>query len=249
VAWEILANLKAAEGMAGAPHPASVTNAELAASLALEHDCDTRQEALTEWFAGARNQLRRLPNDLSDDITDADERRATRARLNSAVENRLRELEGALSLSPGALKRVGWAQVEGTGVPPAPTEHDSELIATAHVVALLSEQGFAVADVHTEGRGYDLHARRGREQRCVEVKGVWTNATSTGVTVTGNELAKAGLLGRDYWLYVVDGCQAGGALFAAFQDPAVVFDGAMKDVAVLRIPGSELRAAKEGGAG
>ncbi len=104
-----------------------------------------------------------------------------------------------------------------------------------------------MADVHTEGRGYDVHARKGREQRCVEVKGVWESAASRGVTLTGNELAKAGLLGEDYWLYVVDDCAGGGVLFAAYQDPASVFADATQDVPVLKIAGSALKAAKESG--
>lgn len=248
VAWEILANLEPAQGAAGSPHPASITNAEHAAEQALERDKQNRMVALNEWLTGARSQLRRLPNDLSDDIADRDERQATRARLNAAVDERIAELEAAVSLQTGAPSRIGWAKIIGTGVPLEPTEKDSENIGTALVVALLNDQGYKVADVHTEGRGYDLHARKGREQRCVEVKGVWESASSRGVTLTGNELAKAGLLGDDYWLYVVDQCDAGGTLYAAYQNPAIVFVGATKDVPVLRITGSELKAARNGSA-
>jgi superfamily II DNA or RNA helicase len=246
VAWEILANLEPAKGTAGSPHPASITGAAYAAERALERDRKNRAAALGEWLAVARNQLRRVPNDLSDDIADRDERRGTRIRLTAAVDARITELEAAVRLQTGPLRRVGWAKISGSGVPPDPTEKDSENIGMAYVVAVLNDQGYKVADVHTEGRGYDLNARRGREQRCVEVKGVWGSASSRGVTLTGNELAKAGLLGDDYWLYVVDNCDAGGTLYAAYQNPAVVFAGATKDVPVLRIPGSELRAAKEG---
>ncbi len=103
-----------------------------------------------------------------------------------------------------------------------------------------------MADVHTEGRGYDVHARKGRDQRCAEVKGVWDSASSRGITLTGNELAKAGLLGDEYWLYVVDQCSDGGSLYAAYQNPAIVFAEATRDVAVLKIAGSALKAAKEG---
>jgi hypothetical protein len=245
VAWEILANLEADRGTAGTPHPAAVTNAEHAARLAFADDQRTRAASLAEWSTSARNQLRRLPNDLSDDIADGVQRRELRGRLTDAVNRRMQELEAAMAITAGELARVGWARVRVTGMPGAPVEKDSETIATAHVVSLLNDQGYTVADVHSEGRGYDLHARKGREQRCVEVKGVWESASSRGITVTGNELAKAGLLGRDYWLYVVDHCQTGGTLYAGFEDPAAVFHGAMRDVAVLRIPGSELRAARE----
>lgn len=248
VAWEILANLEPGDGGAGTPHPASITNAEHAASLRLEKDREARTLAMNEWLQGARSQLRKLPNDLTDDIDDSDERKATRNQLEAAVEERIAELEAAVSISTSDLRRLGWAKVKGTGVPPEPTEKDSEKIAQAHVVDLLSSQGWKVADVHTEGRGYDVHARRGREQRCVEVKGVWESASSKGVTLTGNEVAKAGLLGDDYWLYIVDGCDSGGSLFAAFQNPASVFADATKDVPVLRIAGSALKAAKEANA-
>lgn len=247
VAWELLANLEPCDEAAGNPHPASITNAEHAASLRLDSDRTARRLAMDEWLQGARSQLRRLPNDLTDDIDDGDARRSTRLQLEAAVEERIAELEAAVSVTTGELRRLGWAKVRGTGVPPEPTEKDSEKIAQAHVVELLNAQGWKVADVHTEGRGYDVHARKGREQRCVEVKGVWKSAASRGVTLTGNELAKAGLLGEEYWLYVVDDCSEGGALFAAYQDPASVFADATQDVPVLKIPGSALKAAKESG--
>lgn len=245
VAWEILANLEPGSGEAGAPHPASVTNAEHAAELRLLDDRAARTTAMNEWIVGARSQLRRLPNDLTDDIPDEAERRDARSRLDRAVDERIAELEAAVTVKTGQLRRVGWAKVEGTGVPPEPTTKDSEKIAQKHVVDLLTAQGWRVADVHTEGRGYDVHARRGREQRCVEVKGVWESASSRGITLTGNELAKAGLLGGEYWLYVVDQCGEGGALYASYQDPASVFADATKDVAVLKISGSDLKAARE----
>jgi len=245
VAWEILANLEPGTGAAGTPHPASITNAEHAASLRLERDRKARTLALNDWLQGARGQLRKLPNDLTDDIDDGDTRKATRNQLQAAVEERITELEAAVSIRTGELRRLGWAKVHGTGVPPEPNEKDSEKIAQAHVVDLLTSQGWKVADVQAEGRGYDVHARKGREQRCVEVKGVWQDASSRGVTLTGNEVAKAGLLGDDYWLYIVDGCDSGGSLYAAFQNPASVFADATKDVPVLRIAGSALKAAKK----
>ena len=70
VAWEILANLEPGTDPAGSPHPASTTNAEYASTLALDRDRAGRAAAMDEWLTGARNQLRRLPNDLTDDITE-----------------------------------------------------------------------------------------------------------------------------------------------------------------------------------
>ena len=78
----------------------------------------------------------------------------------------------------------------------------------AFVRDLLNDDGWGVTDVHTAGEGFDLLARRGHKQRCIEVKGVWDSASSRGITLTGNEIVKAGLLGSEYWLYVVDECHA-----------------------------------------
>ena len=139
------------------------------------------------------------------------------------------------------------AHVHGTAVPPDANEAGSETIAMAHVVGLLTDDGWGVADRHTEKDiGFDLHATRGRNQRCVEVKGVWGSAASEGIRLTGQEIAKAGLLADDYWLYVVDGCKDGrGDLFYAWQNPAAIFAGAAQDVAVVRIPGSALSKARD----
>ena len=207
-----------------------------------------RRDALNAWLASAGRQLERLPGDLTDDIRDRSVRLETQQRLQRAVEDRLAVLRTAAAIEVGEVRRVGWAHVVGTGVPQDPTEKDSETIAMAHVAALLRRDNWAVADRHSErpGPGYDLEARKGRFQRCVEVKGVWRSAASTGVSVTGNELAKAAILGEDYWLYVTDQCHDGiGTLYAAYRNPAAVFADAAKDVPVLHIAGSELKAAKE----
>ena len=115
----------------------------------------------------------------------------------------------------------------------------------AHVRDLLNTDGWGVTDVHTAGEGFDLLARRGHEQRCVEVKGVWDSASSQGVSLTGNEIVKAGLLGNEYWLYVVDHCRDGGKLYAAYQNPAAVFADVTRDVTVVRINGSDLETARQ----
>ncbi len=248
VKWEMLANLVAGDLAAKTPHPARVTHAETAANVALQKDLDTRRQALTTWLAESRTQLQQLPNDLTDHIVERDERLATRAGIERAVAGRINELDKAVTISNQELARVGWVHVRGTGIPADPKEKDSEVIAMAHVVRLLSEDGWGVADRHGEKYlGYDMEATRGREQRCVEVKGVWDSAASNGVSMTGEEVLKAGLLGENYWLYVVDQCHDGrGTLFHAWRDPALVFDGATKDVALVRIPGSALSAARAG---
>jgi len=111
-----------------------------------------------------------------------------------------------------------------------------------HVEQLLIQAGWHVSDVHTEDVGYDLQARKGHLLRAVEVKGVWESASSTGIRLTGNEIAKAGLLGDDYWLYVIDHCKdSTGAFYSAYQNPASTFAGLGKDVPIVRILGSDLK--------
>lgn len=246
VPWELLANLEAKDPMPKPQHPARVSQAADRAAVELGADLGRRQEALSEWLLDARNQLNQLPNELTDEIADPEERKNARKRIELAVAERVAELESAAALVPGELQKVGWAHVTGAGIPADPTEKDSEQIATRHITDLLTREDWHVSDVHLEGKGFDLYARRGRSQRCVEAKGVWDSASSRGVDLTGNELAKAGLLGEDYWLYVVDGCNDGyGSLYAAYPNPALLFADAAKDKAILHINGSALKAAKE----
>lgn len=247
--WELLSCLEAADdGGAGRQHPASLTDSRVVAEEAFENHLDERNSTLAHWWAKARHQLERLPNDLTKDIADAGQRRSRRDALQAAVNARIAEHTRATSVTGDALRHVGWCRVTGAGVPPEPTEADSEAVSMACVSRLLKADGWSVADVHTGGHGFDLLARRGHEQRCVEVKGVWGSASSRGITLTGNEIVKAGLLGDEYWLYVVDACSDGGRLYAAYRNPAAVFADAAKDLTVVRINGSDLAAARADGA-
>ena len=146
------------------------------------------------------------------------------------------------------MRRVGWARVVGRGPVASPDASDSESIAVAYVVNRLGSEGFAVTDVQTEGQGYDLHARRGSEQRMVEVKGIAGSAASTGITLTGGEWVKAALQGDAYWLYVVDDCDNGGRLFGEYRDPAALFASDAVEITNVRIRGSDLAAARTGSA-
>ena len=146
----------------------------------------------------------------------------------------------------GEPTQLTWAHVSAAAPAPEPTEKDSERISMTHVAKVLREQDFAVADVHTEDRGYDLHATRGREQRLVEVKGVWQTASSQGISMTGNEVLIATQHGRDYWLYVVDTCQDGtGTLYGTYPDPARTFVDLSTGSVIVRVPGSALKAARK----
>ena len=243
VAWETLSNLEDGTGTADRPHPALMSEAEQVAQQALWDDRDNHTLAMGEWIAVARNNLRRLPNDLSDDIPNREQRQTTRSRIEQAIETRIADLDEAVKIEVGDLSRIGWARVSGAAET-NPEEKNSEEIAMRLVIERLAAEGWRVSDVHTEGRGYDCHARRGHQQRCVEVKGIWDKASSRGVTLTGNEMVRAGLLGDDYWLYIVDRCSEGGVLYHAYQNPATLFADLTRDITSLHIKGSDLEDAK-----
>lgn len=248
VPWETLANLRAEDNAQPlTQHPAEVTNSQAQAEHEAEKDGEKRRKDLNLWLKQAATQLDKLPNDLTDDIDDPETRVETRKKVKGATEGRKRELEASVEFEVGELEIVGWAHVGGTATPaPGDEDANSELVAMQHVTRMLNGQGWKVADVHSERLGYDLKATKGSRFRAVEVKGIKASASSSGITVTGAELATAGLHGSDYWLYVVDHCTDGiGKLFAAWADPATVFAGATKDIPALKIKGSDLQAAKE----
>ena len=245
VPFELLANLQPASGASKLPHPANRTHANACVTDAIERQKSERDETLREWTGHARRQLNRLPHDLVRGIDSPDARNAIRRQVQQAIKDRQARLETATELTLGDTKLLGWAHVHGADAPTDPTEDDSEAIAVKHVTRILGEQGWGVSDVSQEKIGYDVKARKGHLQRAIEVKGIWTSAASTGIRLTGNEIAKAGLIGDDYWLYVVDQCHDGqGTLFARYRNPADVFADLTKDVAVLRINGSDLAVAR-----
>lgn len=248
VSWSLLANLESRSAPPRHVHPGRSVDASQAAQAAAGKARAEREATLVGWLADAREQLERLPRSLSEDIDEREQRVAVRKRLQAAVEERTAKLRSSILIKVGEVHQAGWARVLGSGDAPDPMLKDSEAVSMRHVRALLSAQGWGVTDVHSErpGPGFDLHARKGRIQRCVEVKSAWESAASEGVEITGNEWGQAAQLGDDYWIYVVDRCFDGvGTLFATYQNPVAVFGGALQDVAVFRIRGSDLKAAKE----
>lgn len=246
VPWDSLANLQTRPPPPStALHPADSANAYEQAHKAARRDAEEGRAALERWLAQARLQLQKLPNDLTDEIGDSEKRRAERQRVAQTVQDRVAALKAAVDIEVGDVESVGWAHVLATAEP-SDDDVDSEIVAMRHVSSLLSDEGWMVADVHTEKRGYDLRALRGSEVRAIEVKGIKDSAASSGITVTGAELATAAMHGSDYWLYVVDHCADGsGQLYCAWSDPSAVFAGATQDIPALRIKGSALSAAKE----
>jgi hypothetical protein len=245
VRWEMLANLRPATAAAGPPHPARANDASARAAAAAREEQQRRAAALDAWFTVAARELKRLPDQLTDGITDRTFRIAERRRLEATTARRLAELRGMSQVTIDPPTQLAWARVSAAAPALEPTEKDSERISMTYVANFLREQEFAVADVHTEGRGYDLHASRGREQRLVEVKGVWQAASSHGITMTGNEVLIATQHGRDYWLYVVDQCHdSTGTLFGAYPDPVRTFGDLFTGQSVVRVPGSALTRAR-----
>ena len=160
------------------------------------------------------------------------------------VSQRIEELGRMANVEITDLHLATAVNVKATGLPPDPTEKDSEIISMKKVHDTLVAEGFGVTDVHTDDLGYDLYAVRGPEQRCVEVKGVWGSATTQGVRLTGGEILIAAQQKDDYWLYVVDRCSEGGTVFGVFQNPVSTFEGLLKEDAIYTVSGSALKAAK-----
>ena len=246
VSWEILANLTPTDATAGSPRAAHVHDAAGRAADAATAEQTRRRRALDDWLHTAERELERLPNELTNDMTDRTARLALRDRLRATAAQRLADLRHMAEVTIGGVRQTAWAHVEAAAPPAEPTEIDSERISTDLVVEHLRGQGYAVADVHTERRGYDVHATRGAEQRLVEIKGVWNAASSRGISLTGNELLVATQHGRNYWLYVVDECHDGrGRLYGTYPDPARTFSDLSTGQVIVHVPGSALKAARD----
>jgi len=244
--WENLANLVPATTPAGPPHPGRAHDAQTRARMAANEEQTRRTQALDAWLRVAERELDVLPNQLTNDITDRDARIAERSRLKTMTAQRLADLRQMSEVHIGQPRQVAWARVTAAAPPVDPTETDSERISSDLVAEHLRDQGFAVSDVHTEGRGYDLHANRGREQRLVEIKGVWRAASSQGISLTANEILIATQHGKDYWLYVVDQCHDGtGNLYGVYPDPVRAFGDLSTRQVIVHVPGSALKAARD----
>jgi superfamily II DNA or RNA helicase len=245
VSWESLANLAPDEGVSGRIHPAHKLDAESRAEQLAAVEQQTRQETTRAWLVNAGKELRDLPNRISRDIAERDERVRVRNELTKMVAQRIDELGRMADVTITDVRLASAVSVKASGVPPNPTEKDSEVISMKKVYDVLTTEGFRVSDVHTEELGYDLYATRGREQRCVEVKGVWGSASSQGVRLTGNEVLIATQQRGDYWLYVVDQCsEGGGSMYGVYRDPVATFEGLLKQDALFTVSGSALKSAR-----
>ena len=248
VSWDTLPNLTPAHDLTLVP--LSSEDAEAARQQAVEaadKERSRRAERLDSWVDQQRKQLRRLPNALTDPIPDRETKLAQRNKIKATIAARIEEAKTAAKVACGEPRRIGWAHVvavQQDDDEADDTDPESEAVSMRLVTNRLTAQGWKVTDVHTEGHSYDLYAERGSEQRCVEAKGIAGNASSAGVRLTGGELAKASQLGDEYWLYVVENCFDGeGRLYGAWQNPAETFRDSFTDVPIVRLSGSELKAA------
>ncbi|MFF2629275.1 helicase-related protein [Kitasatospora griseola] len=242
VRWETLANLVATGHHGTAPHPARAGQAlaaarEVAAATVAEH-----RKVRTDWFAQARRDLTNLPLNLTESIDDRTTRLELRRQLQVQTAQRLEELQRLADVQLTEPKQVGRIRVLAAADVSIQAEIDAELVSMRRVQQLLEDNGWVVEDVHTEGRGYDLEARRNSQVRHVEVKGVLGSAASDGIRMTGNEVLIATQHRKEYWLYVIDQCADGkGRFFGTYQDPATLFAADMTGGAIFRVPGSSLK--------
>lgn len=242
VRWETLANLVPTDRSGTAPHPAREGRAAAAAGDVASATVAEHRRVRADWFAQARRDLTNLPISLTESIPDRAVRLELRRRLQQQTAERLEELERLAGVDLTEPELVGRIRVLGTADGTSQDEANAELVSMRHVQQLLEDDGWAVADVHTEGRGYDLEARRNSQIRHVEVKGVLGDAASEGIRMTGNEVLIATQQRKDYWLYVIDKCEDGrGRFFGAYEDPATLFANDMTGTAIFRVPGSSLK--------
>lgn len=245
IRWEALANLVPTTQPGYSPHPARLDNAHQAALVVAEQTVDEHQKVRAEWFAQARKDLMNLPITLTEGIVDRPARLTMRRNLQTQTDTRLAGLKRLIDVKLGDPKLVGRIRVHAAADPSTQEEIDSELVSMKLVAKHLAEDGWHVADIHTENRGYDLEARRNSQIRHIEVKGVAGSAASAGIRMTGNEVLIATQHRKQYWLYVVDQCANGvGQLFGAYEDPATLFSDDMIGDAIFRVPGSRLKNAR-----
>ena len=246
VAWETLPNLAPPSDSVPSPIDA---RAEKAAAAHAEHlataETKKRKSVAEKWAARLKWELRDLHNVTTEHIPDLQARIRQRQRIEANVQARVRQARQQADIAHTRPRRLGWAHVvAGQQVGEDP---DSETVSMRHVTRLLEQGHFIVDDVHTENIGFDLLAVRGADQRCIEVKGCRGSASSKGIELTGGELEAARTMGDEYWLYVVDYCEDGaGTLFGAWQNPEKVFRDEFKPVPMVRLPGSALKAARNG---
>ena len=173
VRWEMLANLVPSKAQGTEAHPARLQAAEAAAEEVAQTALAEHRKVRGDWFAQARKDLNNLPLEITDSIEDREDADrvasagcSSRQRIASSSSKQL----GQVELTPPRL--IGRLRVLPSATQELAEAVDSEWMAMKYVQQFLEADGWHVEDVHTEGRGYDLEARRHSQVRHVEVKGV-----------------------------------------------------------------------------
>lgn len=254
VRWECLANLNSADRKV----PASPIAPELAASevrRVLAHAVDWHVRARRAWISAAKRDLTNLPVDLTLDIADRGERITVRDQLAASAERQLAQLEELCKIEAEEPRLIARLQVVPSSDLYVPLRRQADAIAVDHVRRLLEDDGWTVEDTRAEGRGFDLRAIRGQEQRLATAKGLWRAVDKErrtelpGIRLRGDELLMAAQHRADYVLCVVESCQDGrGSLFGFFPDPLDIFPGILQVEAVAHLSCCDLLAVKAGAA-
>ena len=249
VSWGILPNLAPPDATTP-PMPLADSVAEAAdrqAEQAAEEERQRRADRLDKWVRQLE-KLERLPNALTNHINHRQSRTTQRTVIEQAIDTRINDGRLAAQVTRGEPRRVGWAHVFSHRQDIEDIEQEqeaqSEAVSMRFVTDLLTAGGWRVTDVHTDGHGSDLLAARGAAQRCIDVKGRAGSASTVGIILTSGELTAAEQLDDEYWLYVIDQCADGaGRIYGAWQNPWKVFRDRFNDIALVRLAGSELKAA------
>ena len=185
----------------------------------------TASNELSTWASNIAEQLDRLQDEVVEPYQNLPrtERVQRRATVAHAITERKRLLIESTEVTNRPLRLIGRVYVRAIGsVQEGREDSNSEAISMRMCMLHLEAEGFHVEDVHQEGRGYDLYAKRGYEQRCVEVKGLKRDE-SPGIMLEASEWLMAQQLRDEYWVYVFTYCASAPELFGAYRNPVALF--------------------------
>lgn len=245
VPWQSVAHLSVPSSLQSHADFSSgpVIQAEVEAQSEMERQADRLSGRLRMWADGVITQLDRLQDEVVEPYQNLPqaERRQRRAAVAQAVVERKRLLQEIVKVEVRTPRLVGRVYVHTTGGAEAyKADSSSEALSMLQCARLLESEGFHVEDVHQEGCGYDLRALRGREQRCVEVKGLQGDI-SPGIMLEPSEWLMAQQIRDEYWIYVYIRCSSNPTLFGAYRNPVAIFGNKNKMVQRFHIPASTLR--------
>jgi hypothetical protein len=256
VAWQSVAHLAAeGAGTAPAPHfgsgPQSEADVEVGAEIG--RVAERVQADLRDWVDKVTAQLDRLQDEVVEPFQGlpVGERRARYSAVARAIAERKRQVVESAEISVQPPRLVGRVYVRAAAPVLGQSSNlkdrelsttDSEMISMRFCQKLLEEEGFDVDDVHQSGCGYDLHAQRNYEQRCIEVKGL-QEGIAPGITLESSEWLMAQQYRDDYWVYVVVDCSTEPKLFGVYRNPVSLFGDEKQLIQRFHIAASTLRRA------